>query len=172
MRRLELDFVALPRRRSWPGILLSSGSLVVAGVLAWHYRDLKLELSGLETAGSLIGTDRRPSRAIPKERLNEAVKNAETVVRQLTLPWSSLAHSIESAETKDVAVLQMQPDAQQRLLRLTAEARHQDAMLEYLQRLAATGALVDVHVVSHQVQHDDPRHPIQFAVLASFRGAQ
>ena len=172
MRRLELDFVALPRRRSWPGILLLSGSLVAAGLLVRHYHELTLELSRLETASGLIGADRNPSRTIPKERLNEAVKNAETVVRQLTLPWSSLAQSIESAATKDVAVLQLQPDAEQRLLRLTAEARHQDAMLEYLRRLSATRALVNVHVVSHQIQHDDPERPIQFAVLASFRGAQ
>ena len=170
MKRLELDFVAPPRRPLWPGVLLLASSLVVAGGLGMHYHNLRVELEQLETAGRLLNTKRQPQRTIPRERIEEAVKNAESVVRQLTLPWASLAESVESAATKDVAILQLQPDAQQRLLRLTAEARHQEAMLEYLRRLAATQVLADVHVVSHQVQHEDPQRPIQFAVQASFRG--
>jgi Tfp pilus assembly protein PilN len=172
MKRLELDFIAPPRRRAWPGILLLAASLVGAGALGLHYRNIELELKRLETAGSLVSAERRPLRVLPKERLDEAVKDAEAVVRQLTLPWGSLAESVESAATKDVALLQLQPDAQQRLLHLTAEARHQEAMLEYLRRLAATRVLTDVHVVSHQVQLENPQHPIQFAVQASFRSAQ
>lgn len=170
MKRLELDFIASPRRRAWPGVVLLAVSLGIAAVLGLHYRDVQLELKRLEIAGSLVSSERRPARALPKERLDEAVKNAEAVVRQLTLPWGSLAESVESAATKDVALLQLQPDAQQRLLRLTAEARDPDAMLEYLRRLAAAPVLSDVHVVSHQVQRDTPQHPIQFAVQASFRG--
>jgi hypothetical protein len=102
--------------------------------------------------------------------VEEEAKNAETVVRQLTLPWASLVGTIEEAATRDVAILQLQPDAQQRLLRLTAEARHQKAMVEYLRRLVSASALTDVHVVSHQVQQEDPLRPIQFAVQASLRG--
>jgi len=171
MKRLELDFIAPPRRRSWPGVLLLAVSLAGAGALGLHYRNIQLELRRLETAGGLVSAERRPPRVLPKERLDEAVKDAEAVVRQLTLPWASLAESIESAATKDVALLQLQPDAQQRLLRLTAEARHRDAMLEYLRRLAATPVLANVHVVSHQVRQEIPQHPIQFAVQASFRSA-
>lgn len=171
MKRLELDFIAPPRRRAWPGVLLLAISLAAAGMLGLHYRGIQLELKRLEIAGGLVSSERQPARVLPKERLDEAVKNAEAVVGQLTLPWASLAESVESAATKDVALLQLQPDAQQRLLRLTAEARHRDAMLEYLRRLAAAPVLSDVHVVSHQVQLEMPQRPIQFTVQASFRGA-
>lgn len=171
MKRLELDFVALPRRPLWPGALVLAGSLAVSGMLGMYYHNVRVELEQLQTAGSLLGAERRTQRSIPKERIEEAVRNAETVVRQLTLPWASLAETIESAATPDVAILQLQPDAQQRLLRLTAEARHQKGMLEYLRRLAANRVLADVHVVSHQVQQEDPQRPIQFAVQASFKGA-
>lgn len=170
MNRLELDYIAPPRRPLWPGVLLLAVSLAVAGELFMRYRQVQVELARLETAGGLLNVERRPMRAIPKERLEEEAKNAETVIRQLTLPWASLVATVEEAATRDVAILQLQPDAQQRLLRLTAEARHQDAMLEYLRRLAATRILADVHVVSHQVQLENPQRPIQFAVQASFRG--
>ena len=171
MRRLELDFVAPSRRPLWPGALLLAVSLAVAGELAMRYRDVQVELARLETSGSLVSVERRPLRAIPRERLEEEAKIVEAVVRQLTLPWASLVEAIEEAATRDVALLQLQPDAQQRLLRLTAEARHQKAMLEYLRRLVTAKNLTDVHVLSHQVQLEYPQRPIQFAVQASFRSA-
>jgi hypothetical protein len=170
MNRLELDYIAPPRRPLWPGVLLLAVSLAVAGELFMRYRQVQVELARLETASGLVNVERRSMRAIPKERLEEEAKNAETVIRQLTLPWASLVETVEEAATRDVAILQLQPDAQQRLLRLTAEARHQEAMFEYLRRLAATRILTDVHVVSHQVQLENPQRPIQFAVQASFRG--
>lgn len=170
MRRLELDFIAPPRRPLWPGVLLLALALAVASALGVRYRSVLIELQVLETAGGLVSAERRPQRAIPRERLEEEAKNAESVVRQLTLPWASLVETVEQASTRDVALLQLQPDAQQRLLRLTAEARHQEAMLEYLRRLVSARALADVHVVSHQVQKEDPQRPIQFAVQASLRG--
>jgi len=92
------------------------------------------------------------------------------VLRQLALPWGAIIESVEAATTADVALLQLQPDAQQRQLRLGAEARSQQAMLEYLQRLAAARALSEVHVVNHQLQVEDPNRPVRFTVQASLRG--
>jgi len=92
------------------------------------------------------------------------------MVRQLALPWAQLIDSLERAATKEVALLNIQPDAQNRVLRVTAEARRQELMLDYLRRLSATGAFAEVHLVSHQVREDDPGRPVQFAVQASFRG--
>jgi Tfp pilus assembly protein PilN len=109
---------------------------------------------------------------IPKSRLDEQVKNAEAVVRQLTLPWARLIETIEAAGNNDVAILQLQPDAQQRLLRITAEARNQDAMVDYLRRLAQVDGFGHVHLLNHQVQQEDPQRPIQFAAQASFRAMQ
>ena len=44
--------------------------------------------------------ERRPARAVPKERLDEEVKAAEVVVRSLTLPWASLVGALEKAATQ------------------------------------------------------------------------
>jgi Tfp pilus assembly protein PilN len=108
-------------------------------------------------------------RALPKERLEAETKSAEAVVRELTLPWAGLIRSLEEAAMRDVAILQLQPDAHQRVLKLTAEARSQEAMFQYLRRLAAAKSLGEAHLVSHQVQRDDPQRPIQFSVQATLR---
>lgn len=169
-RRLQLDFIAPPRRPRWLGYTLLVVSLVIAADLVVRYTEARLGLERIEAGRDLLNDERLQPRPVSREKLDEQIKNVELVVRQLALPWASLIHTLEDAATNDVAILQLQPDAQQRLLRVTAEARHQDAMFEYLRQLANAKALLHVHLVSHQVQFDDPQRPIQFSVQASFTG--
>lgn len=167
--RLRIDYIAIPRRARWSGYVLLAVALAIAGDLVVRYQATQRELERVETANDLLSAGRRAPQPIPKARLDEQVKNAEAVVRQLALPWALLIHALEEAATKDVAILQLQPDAQQRLLKITAEARDNDAMLEYLRKLAAAKALFRVHLLSHQVQSEDPQRPIQFSVQAWFK---
>lgn len=169
MKLLDLDYVARRRRPAWLGLALLAGSLALAGELALRYRDVQLEHARLEAQSALAPPERRAPASLPRERLDEEAKSAEAVVRQLTLPWGALIRTIEQAATRDVAILQLQPDAESRTLRITAEARHREAMFDYLRRLAGGGSLAQVHIVSHQVRREDPRRPIQFSVQASLR---
>lgn len=171
-RRLELDYVARPRRPRWLGYALLAVALGVAGDLVVRYRDVRLELERADNAQELLTTGRQTPKVIPKERLDEQVKNAQAAVRQLTLPWALLIQTLEDATTKDVAILQLQPDASQQQLRIIAEARDKDAMLEYLRNLTAAKAFANAHLINHQVQIEDPQRPIQFSVQAWFRATQ
>jgi hypothetical protein len=147
-------------------VLLLALGLALAAALFDRYQAARQELARLEAVAALTAPEHRPAPAAPKERLADEMRNAEAVVRQLTVPWASLVQAIEQAALRDVALLQLQPDAESRSLKLTAEARHREAMFEYLRRLAAAPALSDVHLVSHQSQP----HAVQFSVQASIRG--
>ena len=156
------------RRPVLPGLLVLAVSLVVAAGLAERYRDARVEVARVEAQTGLIAPE-RPVREIPKQKLEEEARNAEAVVRQLTLPWATLIGAIEQAATREVAILQLQPDAETRLLKLTAETRQREAMFDFLRRLGEAKGLSEVHLVSHQVQREDPQRPIQFSVQASIR---
>jgi len=169
VRRVHLDYIVPARAPRWPGVALLAAALGLAGWLGSAYLDAQKELARLEAAAGLIAPERRPARAVPPERLAEETKRAEAVVRELTLPWAALLRSLEDASMREVAVLQLQPDAQLRVVKLTAEARSQDAMFRYLRRLAEAKNLGETHLVSHQVQRDDPQRPIQFSVQATLR---
>ena len=169
--RLELDFVVPPRRSLWLGLLLLAVALGIAADLVLRLQNARDELNRIEATQNLLSADRPPAKRIPVERLEEQVKAAETAVRQLTLPWATLIETLEDSAAKDVAVLQVQPEAQQRLLRITAEARTHGAMLQYLRNLATASAFSDVHLLNHQVQLDDPQKPLQFSVQATFKAA-
>ena len=143
-------------------------SLALAAWLTERYREARVEVARLETQSGLIVPE-RPAKPIPREKIEEEARNAEAVVRQLTLPWAALIGTIEQAATREVAILQLQPDAETRLLRLTAETRHREAMFDFVRRLGAAQGLADVHLVSHQVQREDPQQPVQFSIQASIR---
>lgn len=167
--RAELDYVAPPRRPRAAGIALLAISLGVAGVMLERYKEMKVEIARIEASQDMLAGERRP--ALARKSIDDEIKGAEAVVRQLALPWAAMVHAVEGASAPEVALLQMQPDAQQRQLRLTAEARSEKAMLAYLERLAAAPVLGEVHIISHQVMLEEPRRPIQFTVLARLKGA-
>lgn len=171
MRRLELDYIAPPRASRALGAAVLVIALAAAVTLVERYRGVRSELERIETAQRLLGPQQAAGRPVPRARLEEEAKSVESVLRQLALPWGAIIETVEGATTGDVAILQLQPDAQQRQLRLGAEARTQQAMLEYLRRLAAAKGLAEVHVVSHQVQSEDPNRPIQFTVQAQLKDA-
>jgi hypothetical protein len=167
--RAELDYIAPRRRPRAAGLALLVVSLGIAGALLQHYESVRLDIGKIDASRGILASERRPA-ATPKS-LDEETKNAEAIVRQLALPWSAMVQAVEGASGPDIALLQMQPDAQLRQLRLTAEARSERAMLDYLERLTAAPALADVHLASHQVMLDEPRRPIQFSILARLKGA-
>lgn len=168
-KRLELDYLAPARRAGWPGLVVLALALALGAWLGARYGEARREIVRLETESGLMSPEHRPVRALPRERLEARTKAAEAVVRQLTVPWGALIGALEQSSTRDVALLQLQPDADQRQLRLTAEARDREAMFAYLRRLESAPALAEVHLVSHQVQNEDPQRPIQFAVQAALR---
>jgi hypothetical protein len=166
--RLQLDFVVPRKRGRLAGFLVLGISLLVASGLIFKYREAQQRLHELAAVEALVSSS-RPARVIPRDKLDGEVKNAQATVRQLALPWAQLIDSLERASMKDVALLNIQPDAQSRILRVTAEARREELMLQYLRRLGASGNFAEVHLVSHQVRVDDPQRPIQFSVQARFR---
>jgi len=171
-RRLDLDYVAAPRPPLWIGFSVLIVALAIAGNMVLRHRDARHELAALDAAQGLLNAERGPRRAVPKERLEEEAKLIDAAVRQLTLPWAQMIEAVEAASTGEVALLQMQPEAQQRTLRLTAEAKSREAMLRFVRRLGQSRALSGVHLINHQVQVEDPSRPVQFGVRAAFRSPQ
>jgi Tfp pilus assembly protein PilN len=174
MRPLLLDYQR-PARRFGPGgwVLLAAGAAAVIVTLV-DYRGISRQLSSLQAQAEML--DVRPNRKAfdrmlktdDSRRSGDEMKQIDQVLSQLETPWGSIFQAVESASSKQIALLGLQPDTQQRLLRIIAEARTQDDMLEYVKRLGDSAALSDVHLVNHQIQMQDPNRPLRFTVHATF----
>ena len=165
--RLELDHAAPRRRARWPGFALLGISLAIAAHLGSSYRDTASALRNVPAAVQAPAPRPAPSKTADAED-----KVARAAMRQLALPWAGLIRALEDSATPDVALLQLQPEAQQQVLRVTAEARSAVAMFRYLKGLSGAKGLSEIHLVTHEVAQDDPQRPVRFAVQASFREMQ
>jgi len=169
--RLELDYVAHPRPLLWPGLALLALAVAAAWMLVVRYQAAERPLAVLMAAQDFLPAARQ-SRRDPAGGSVEEEKRVSTVVQRLDFPWNRIIRAVESASVQNVTLMQMQPETEERALRLLAEAKDTEAMIEFIRRLTAAKISSGVYPVSHRVVVDDPRRPLQFSVLVLFGNLQ
>lgn len=146
---VTLDFRASPASGSRLGKVLGflglasmAATCVAFGVLAKDQYDLneqlsqqRLELRRQQNAGLAAA----------------AVDPDGEIVTRLTRPWQKLFLALESVQDPNVALLEIRPDPNRHLLRLTAEAGNLDEALEYLRKLQKLPELARPHLVSYSI---------------------
>ena len=177
MRVLNLDFRREDRQGRWAGIALLVAGLAGAIVVGVQYSDLAEELTQAEASvhRSGIAAHRqtaaiRPSGDLQKVALE--MKRASEVAFQLKVPWNDLFASVEAANTPTVALLSIESDTGKRQVKISGEAKDIESVLDYLRFLGAQPRLANVYLQSHQVQQQDPQHPVRFVLGAAWVSAQ
>lgn len=176
VRRLELDLVAPVRRGGRAGSLLLLLAVIAAGAVGWQHRALHDELLELEARAAPVRSQApAPSAtAVSAPRARQAVlevQQAAQVAGRLNVPWDALFAALETAATPDVALLAIESEAGRRSVRLSGEARQLGALLAYVRSLRGRSALTDVFIHSHEMQAQDPQHPVRFSIAASWAGS-
>lgn len=176
MDRLRLDY----QRREAPlprlGLLLLLIALGAAIAGGDYYLRLAKQVSDWETnAAQLENAAKRHGILVRHGGRDEAdygeeIRHANTVLRQLTLPWDQLFDTIETVGGKNVALLSLAPDAEKRLVRISIEAKDVAAALDYLRSLEAREIFQDVQLHNHHIQLQDPEKPVRFTLQATWRG--
>jgi Tfp pilus assembly protein PilN len=173
MRALNLDYgIGAP----WPrlaGLAVLVAGIAAALLMGYHYRTLKADTARWEArAVSLERGAKHASARSSGAELQQAgaeIGLAKEVVGQLTLPWDGLFQAVESANSDEVALLAIEPDAQKRTVKITGEAKNLAAMVDYLRQLEQQPVLTQVHLQHHQVQEQDAEKPVHFIVVATWR---
>jgi Tfp pilus assembly protein PilN len=174
MRRLRIDFLRSPGAPSATGIaFLLVGALSSTMSVSWYVSVLG-EVEQLETSVSEM---KRMSRRVPgrmtesprdARETQQEIRIANQVVQQMTLPWDRLFRELETAATKEVALLAVQPDVSSRQVRISGEAKSFKAMLDYSRRLEQTDMLGEVVLLGHEVRSQDPQRPVAFSLSAGW----
>lgn len=174
MRALMLDFQ--PRRRASPlgWSLLASGVVLVLTciVIQQHLSaEAEQQQGHLQTAQRVLTGDKGSKvNLTPAETREQAQNLAEMrkVSQQLRRPWEQLFATLEAMPRDNIALLTLTPDARKGQLRISAEARDLDAMLDFHRRLEASDELSDVSLLSHEIVANVPEHPVQFNLSATW----
>ena len=167
--RIDIDFV--PQRR---GLSLSGILFLIVGVAAaiWVYDDFRNSVARSEMLDMSIA--RYASRSVAStEKLAPAdVAEVASATQQLLTPWSRLLVDLEAAaidSERNVALLEIAPDRNKGIVRVSGEARSLVHVLTYIERLQKADSLVSPLLENHEIQTASPERPVHFVVTASWR---
>jgi Tfp pilus assembly protein PilN len=178
MQALRIDYQRHNRPIPWLGLFVLLAVLAGLALMGGHYRALNQRIASWERKADHI--ERQSShraRALRPLTEQEAraqaleVRQANQVVRQLSLPWNALFSAVESAGGKNIALLSMEPDMQKGTVKISGEAKDINALLGYVKQLSAREMFSSVFLQNHQIQQADPEKPLRFSLLATWKGA-
>ncbi len=170
---VDLDYLS-DKRFNWAGMIAIA--IGVAGLMSmvWYYHDLSLKINDQEMRVSKL-KERGKSWLVPPvvqahdaEQIVRETKQANAVILELSLPWKELFEALESSQTNEVAVLAIEPDAQKGKVRISAEAKKLESMLDYVASLQKIALFREVLILNHQIQDQDPEKPVRFVLQAAW----
>lgn len=173
MRALRLDYCVSPEKSRAGAVVLVVGVLLATAAFL-EYRALREELPAWESkVAEIRKSGQRSASGAPRdsrelETVAREVKAAHAAIQRLSLPWDKLFGALESARTSGVALLVIEPDPGKGTVKLTAEARSDTDMLDYVERLQAADTLADVSLAGHQTKPGDPLKALRFVVIAAW----
>lgn len=182
MAMLHLDYQQ-DRPLHWAGQVLLALALAALALTVAYYLELSERAAGWEakleqaelrqglrpSAGNSGGNSGGISVGRGQAGLALEVGRANEVVRQLTLPWEQLFHAVESAGSKHIALLALEPDTEKKLVKINGEAKNLAVLLNYISSLERQEVFGPVFLQSHQVQQGSERS-VRFTLLAVWRG--
>lgn len=168
MSTLDFNFVGRRRPQALGVLLLVLGCAAAAASLL-DYREVAAAVEADRRAGRAAGRAPAPPLAQRSNRdvreLRQELLRANTLLRQMSVPWEGLFAAVEQAAGRDVALLALHPDVAAQQVRIAGQAQSIEHALSFVQRLAASGLLADAHLAGHNATADGD-FPIAFALTA------
>ena len=180
MKPLRIDFAPPSLARTWfhtsrPARALAGAALILAiaaAVQAWQLAEQRradAEQVALVAQQHAVPVQAAPAVAKVTVSLQQAAA-VNAAVLQLNLPWRELYDAIGAATPKNVALLALEPDARKHMVRITAEAKGSDQMLDYVEQLQQQDWFTTVALTHHETNDVDPNKPIRFQIEAQWIG--
>ena len=173
MQALKLDYQA-ENRRTWIGKVVLVLGLLSAVLIVWNLQQDAATLSFMEARLDDLSRNGASVRQIKPvdgkdaQQISQELNQANVTILELGLPWRELFEAFESSKITDVAVLAIEPDPQKGTVRIGAEAKSLNSMLNYLAYLQKVPFFNEVSLLNHQIQDLDPQKPVRFMMQASW----
>jgi len=177
MHALRLDYQRNNKPVPWLGLGVLVAALAALALMGGYYQTLNDRITFWERKAERIErlsshravASRPPSKQAANAQILEA-KQANQVLRQLSLPWNDLFKAVETSGGQTIALLSMEPDIKKGMVIISGEAKDLDALLGYVKRLSTHEVFDWVSLQNHQVQQADPEKPLHFSLRAHWKG--
>ncbi len=173
MIKLRLDYHRNTRPIPLAGGLLLLVAIAIAILAGEYYYRLTAKTTEWEASlkkfEQVSGKQRGPHPEIGG--VVQDIKQANEVLRQLTLPWEELFQAVESSTDPEITLLGLEPDMEKHVVNISCEAKNITAMLNFTRRLEKQQEFSGVYLQSHEIQEFDPDRPVRFSLVAAWRAA-
>jgi hypothetical protein len=163
-RTLRIDFVRRPWRIERGAFALFGVAALLGAAALWQVRSgreanaaLEAELATQQRAGQQA-VEVRAQSTIGPER-TRAINDA---IRRLNLPWEDILVALNKAASPQVALLALEPEPSNSIIKLQAEAKSFEAMLAYQRDLEAL--FPEAILTRHEVLLKEPGTPVRFSI--------
>jgi len=174
MRELFLDYRRTDPTQHRAGMVVLLLSCALALAMGVHYRNVAEQAFRMEMLVAKVEHKLHPGRsfALPSaadaRQIDAEIKSANEVIMQLSLPWSELFNALEEANSSNIALLGIEPNARKGQVRVNGEAKDSAALFAYLRLLQSSRSMSTVYLKHQQVQERNPEKPIRFTLDASW----
>lgn len=167
--RLNIDFSG--KRQSTTGWAVLLVMLVIAATVMVTWESTQTFLEYQQSTQALAGArlQAKPSIATISPKQIDAINR---VIRQLNLPWKELFAAVEGNLSERIALLALEPDASNRILRINAEAKSPEDMMDFVGAVEKEGLFLSATLIRHEINDSDRNRPYRFALEASWRDQQ
>jgi hypothetical protein len=174
LRPLALDFRATRTGSRWMAWVLALAAIGFSAELGVSYRRAREAIAQAETRLARV---ERPAQGAGQSRgakspTPEEIAHARDSYLRLTLPWHDLFRALESTPLDKVVLLAIEPDPKSGTVLISGEGAGYPAVLDYVAVLQRTKIFERVHLVRHEIRHNDPLQPAAFTVSASWSEAR
>lgn len=174
MNYMELNHASTMARQNWRALsLLVSGGLL-CGMVMVYTQSLTREIERIKEEQQRISQPEKPLKKLFRSaeqdaKKQEEVREVNTVIGEIVMPWISIFKALEAANHEGVKMLSVEPSAKSKKVRLTAVAFDIDSMMAYMQRLGEQSALNQVRLLSQETVDVNGQNAIEFAVEAIWK---
>lgn len=164
--RLKIDFSGQEQGAKGGALLFLVFACAVGAPVALQCSEVYFEnrLVVQRLAEARIQAKQR-ERIIPPKQV-DAINRA---IRQMNLPWQSLFAAVEANLSERVGLLSLEPDASNQVLRIQAEAKSPDDMMDFVDVLAGQSLFLSTTLIRHEINESDRNRPYRFTLEATWQ---
>lgn len=166
MKSIDLEYRP-PTHRLGRSLFGAGLLLVVATAAAWV--NLAGEAQRWDGVAVAASRHERTNVAARDPAMQKEIDQANDVIHRLSLPWDALFRGMEDAASERIALLGVEPDLNRHVVTLSGEAQAYGEVLRYMTRLESGAVLTEPRLLSHEVRDEGPRHPVAFAISATWK---
>ena len=174
MSELRLDYQH-KLSLTWAGLILLGAVLIALIFVGIYWLELRDQTNAWESKYEQVHSKAAAREVAEKSvehgtaDLSLEVKNANDVLRQMSIPWDSLFEAVESSAGGKVTLLELEPDIEKREVKINGETKDYKTLMSYIMKLEGYPVFGSVYLQNHHVQLQDPDKPVRFSLLATWQ---